>query len=86
MSAAVTNEGEEPVVIRSAGLKGKSSGCFVLKAEKDVTIEPGETNDSAWLITPKPSLPAGEYTAELVLVLATGESLTVPFTFTVEKG
>jgi len=86
VSAAITNNGSEAVVIRTSGLKGRSSGCFLLKAVKNVTVEPGETNDAAWQITPKPNLRAGEYTAELVLVLASGESISVPFSLTVEKG
>ena len=84
MSAAVTNESDEPVVIRAARLNGRSSGCFVLKAEKNVTIAPGETNDTAWPITPKTNLRPGEYTAKLVLILESGETIEVPFTFTVE--
>ena len=84
VSASLTNESEEPVVIRAARLNGRSSGCFVLKAEKNVTIEPGETNDTAWPITPKANLPVGEYSARIVLILESGETLEVPFTFTVE--
>ena len=84
VSAAVTNESDEPVVIRAARLSGRSSGCFVLKAEKNVTIAPGETNDTAWPITPKTNLRPDEYTAKLVLILESGETIEVPFTFTVE--
>ena len=86
VSAAVTNEGEEPVVIRAARIGGNSAKCFTLDAEKNVTIEPGETNDSAWPILPKANLRAGEYSARLILILESGETIEVPFTFTVEKG
>ena len=84
-AAALTNNGEEPVVVRAARLSGRSSGCFALRAEKNVTVAPGETNDTAWVIAPKYDLPSREYTAELTLILDTGEKLSVPVSLTVVK-
>ena len=82
----MTNEGEQPVTILAARINGVSANCFTIDYEKDVTLAPGETNDTAWRVSPVPYLRAGDYTAKLVLILESGETIEAPFTLTVVKG
>ena len=84
-AATVTNDGAEPIVIKAARLNGPNSLSFTLDAARDLTVECGESNDSAFLITPKLYLRPGVYEASLVLILESGETFAVPFSLTVEK-
>ena len=82
----MTNEGAQPVTIRAARINGVCANCFTIDYEKDVTLAPGETNDTAWRVSPVPYLRAGDYTARIVLILESGETIEAPFTLTVIKG
>ena len=84
LSAAVENTGKESVTIRAARISGGSVYCFSLKAGKNVTIAPGETNDTAWVISPVHRLPVGEYSSQLILILEDGTKIEIPLTFTIE--
>lgn len=85
--AALTleNDGTQPFTVKAARLNGPDSLCFTLAWEKDVTLAPGETDSTSWVISPNRYLAAREYTARLVLILESGESFSVPFTLTVVK-
>ena len=50
-----------------------------------MSVAPGETNDTAWVVTPKLHLQAGTYEAKLVLILESGELVEIPFSLTVVK-
>ena len=85
-SARVENTGAEPVTIKAARLNGSSSNCFTLTAAKNVTVAPGETDESSFTVAPIPNLPAGEYSAVLVLILEDGRLFELPFSLSVVKG
>ena len=85
VSAAVTNDGTRPFTVKAARLSGADGGQFLLSWEKNVTIEPGETNDTAWVVKPRHKLPPRAYSASLILILESGETVAVPFSLTVEK-
>ena len=85
VSAAVTNDGTRPFTVKAARLSGTDGGQFLLSWEKNVTIEPGETNDTAWVVKPRHKLPPRAYSASLILILESGETVAVPFSLTVEK-
>ena len=84
-AASVTNDGTQSFTVKAARLSGVDGGQFFLTWEKNVTLAPGETNDSAWVVKPRHKLPPREYNASLILILEGGETVAVPFSMTVEK-
>ena len=84
-AASLKNTGTEPIVIKAARINGKSADCFIVSYEKNVTVAPGETNDTAWVVSLKASMPVGEYEARLVLILENGDLIQAPFTLKVVK-
>ena len=85
-AAALENDGTRPFTIIGARVNGNRANCFTVTAAKDVTVAPGERDDSSFLVSPTHGLAAGEYTARLVLILSDGRTLEVPFSLTVVKG
>ena len=85
-AAALENDGTRPFTIIGARVNGNRANCFTVTAAKDVTVAPGERDDSTFLVSPTHGLAAGEYTARLVLILSDGRTLEVPFSLTVVKG
>ena len=84
-AASLENTGAEPIVVKAARVNGNNANSFTVTYEKNVTIAPGETNDSAWVVSPKPLLQAGEYNARLVLILDSGDLIEAPFSLTIVK-
>ena len=85
VSARVENDGTQPIMVKAARLSGIDQGSFFLDWDKNVLIEPGESNDASWLVTPRHKLPVGDYEALLVLILESGETIELPFTLSVVK-
>lgn len=85
VAVRISNTGDEEIRILSAALAGEEAGRFRLSTGEGGVIEANETRDTHWTITPKLNLPAGEYTAEFVVKLRGGESMSVPFTLEVKE-
>ena len=82
-AASLENTGTEPIVVKAARVNGSYANSFTVSYEKNVTVAPGETNDTAWVVSPKPFLQPGEYNARLVLILDSGDLIEAPFSLTI---
>ena len=85
VAVRIANAGDEEIRILSVALAGEDANRFRLSTGEGGVIHPDETRDTHWRITPKPNLPAGEYTAELLLKLKGGESFSVPFSLLIQE-
>ena len=85
VAVRIANAGDEEIRILSVALAGEDANRFRLSSGEGGVIHPDETRDTHWRITPKPNLPAGDYTAELLLKLKGGESFSVPFSLLIQE-
>lgn len=85
VTVRIANTGDEEIRVLSVALAGEDASRFRLSTGEGGVIRPDETRDTHWSITPKPNLPAGEYTAELLLKLKGGESFSVPFSLLIQE-
>lgn len=84
-AVVVKNTGLGALVIESAELSGEDKDSFTLSSENGATIASGQSNSRSWKIEPKKGLKAGEYEAEVVFTLASGDTESADISFKVLK-
>lgn len=80
----VKNTGLGALKIASAALAGEDKDAFTLSTEKGGTVATGQSNTKTWTVAPKTSLAAGEYEAEVVFTLDSGDTVDADLHFTVK--
>lgn len=80
----VKNTGLGALKIASAALAGDDKDAFTLSTEKGGTVATGQSNTKTWTVAPKTGLAAGEYEAEVVFTLDSGDTIDADVTFTVK--
>ena len=71
--------------MESVRLEGDDADCFVLSREKGGKVATGQREEKLWTVAPVDGLEVGEYEAEIVFTLASGDRLSDDFSFTVKK-
>lgn len=84
-AVVVRNTGLASLVIESAELGGADKESFTLSSEKGATIASGQSNSRTWKVAPVKGLSAGEYEADVIFTLASGDTFTVELEFDVVK-
>lgn len=84
-AVVVRNTGLASLVIESAELGGADKDSFTLSSEKGATIASGQSNSRTWKVAPVKGLSAGEYEADVIFTLSSGDTFTVELEFDVEK-
>lgn len=84
-AVVVRNTGLGSLVIESAELAGADKDSFTLSSEKGATIASGQSNSRSWKVEPVKGLAAGEYEAEVVFTLASGDTFKADVEFEVVK-
>lgn len=85
MPVVVKNTGLAKLKIIGAALAGDDKDSFTLSTEKGATIATGQSNEKTWLVTPKTGLRVGEYEAEVVFILDSGDSVEADVKLSVVK-
>lgn len=85
MPVVVKNTGLAKLKIISAALAGDDKDSFTLSTEKGATVATGQSNEKTWLVTPKTGLRVGEYEAEVVFILDSGDSVEASVKLSVVK-
>lgn len=80
---AVKNTGLGKLKIMSVKLEGEDKDSFTLSTEKGGTVATGQSDTKTWTVAPKRGLAVGEYEAEAVFILDSGESIDVDIHFSV---
>lgn len=80
---AVKNTGLSKLKIMSVKLEGEDKDSFTLSTEKGGTVATGQSDTKTWTVAPKRGLAVGEYEAEAVFILDSGESIDVDIHFSV---
>lgn len=80
----VKNTGLGALKITGAALAGDDKDAFTLSTEKGGTIATGQSNTKTWTVAPKTGLAAGEYEAEVVFTLDSGDTIDADISFTVK--
>lgn len=80
----VKNTGLGALKIASAALAGDDKDSFTLSTEKGGTVATGQSNTKTWTVAPKTGLAAGEYEAEVVFTLDSGDTVDADIHFTVK--
>jgi len=83
--AVLVNTGMDTVYVESVRLEGDDADCFVLSREKGGKVATGQREEKLWTVAPVDGLEVGEYEAEIVFTLASGDRLSDDFSFTVKK-
>ncbi len=83
-AVTVKNTGLGALKIASAALAGDDKDSFTLSTEKGGTVATGQSNTKTWTVAPKTGLAAGEYEAEVVFTLDSGDTIDADVTFTVK--
>lgn len=83
-AVTVKNTGLGALKIASAALAGDDKDSFTLSTEKGGTVATGQSNTKTWTVAPKTGLAAGEYEAEVVFTLDSGDTVDADVTFTVK--
>lgn len=83
-AVTVKNAGLGALKIASAALAGDDKDSFTLSTEKGGTVATGQSNTKTWTVAPKTGLAAGEYEAEVVFTLDSGDTIDADVTFTVK--
>lgn len=81
----VKNTGLGTLKISGAALAGENMDAFTLSTEKGGTVATGQSNTKTWTVTPKTGLAAGEYEAQVVFTLDSGDTVDADISFTVTK-
>ena len=79
------NTGAGTVKVKSVSLHGLGKDCFVLNTTKGGSVASGQIDSTSWSIRPADGLKAGEYEANLVFTLDTGDLLIEEVEFEVRK-
>lgn len=80
----VKNTGLGALKIASATLAGEDKDAFTLSTERGGTVATGQSNTKTWTVAPKTGLAAGEYEAEVVFTLDSGDTVGADIHFTVK--
>lgn len=80
----VKNTGLGALKITGAALVGDDKDSFTLSTEKGGTVATGQSNTKTWTVAPKTGLAAGEYEAEVVFTLDSGDTIDADISFTVK--
>lgn len=81
----VKNTGLGTLKITAAALAGEDKDAFTLSTEKGGTVATGQSNTKTWTVAPKTGLAAGEYEAQVVFTLDSGDTVDADISFTVTK-
>lgn len=79
------NTGAGTVKVKNVSLHGLGKDCFVLSSSKGGSVASGQIDSTSWSIRPADGLKAGEYEANLVFTLDTGDLLIEEVEFEVRK-
>lgn len=83
-AVTVKNTGLGALKITGAALAGDDKDSFTLSTEKGGTVATGQSNTKTWTVAPKTGLAAGEYEAEVVFTLDSGDTIDADVSFTVK--
>jgi len=79
------NTGAGTVKVKSVSLHGLGKDCFVLNTTKGGSVASGQIDSKTWSIAPVDGLKVGEYEANLVFTLDTGDLLIEDVSIEVKK-
>ncbi|MBQ8217827.1 MAG: chitobiase/beta-hexosaminidase C-terminal domain-containing protein [Oscillospiraceae bacterium] len=79
------NTGAGTVKVKSVSLHGLGKDCFVLNTSRGGSVASGQIDSTSWSVRPADGLKVGEYEANLVFTLDTGDLLIEEVEFEVRK-
>jgi len=82
---SLINTGAGTVKVKNVSLHGLGKDCFVLSSTRGGSVASGQIDSTSWSIRPADGLKAGEYEANLVFTLDTGDLLIEEVEFEVKK-